>query len=393
MRRKASISSSPLSNPSTPIYALASRFQDFLHFPNPDPLYVVMGSLAANMLSGDPVWIMLIGPPSCGKTEILMSLSKVQGVKVESTLTSDAALLSGTKSKEFVSGAKGGLLREIGSKGLVVFKDFTSILSLEAKVLSVVLSAFREIFDEGGWSRRIGGEGGRKLEWKGKLGVFGGVTPEIDRSHAMVAAMGERFIFYRYTESDGWAESRKALERLDMTGPRGEIRDMVKGFFESLDLDWRTSHTPRKLRNSEMESIIALGQFAARCRGVVQRDPYSKEICFVPTAEFPTRVVKELGQLYLGMEFIGVELGEAMRILRKMALDSMPMVRSVVVREIMEGKKHSVTAKEVADRGRFSVGTAERSLEELKSLQVIEKGEKGWGLTDNAWDMVRRGFK
>jgi len=39
----------------------------------------------------------------------------------------------------------------------------------------------------------VGTDGGRALEWQGKVGFVGGVTPTIDRHHAVMGAMGERF--------------------------------------------------------------------------------------------------------------------------------------------------------------------------------------------------------
>lgn len=396
MRRKASFSRSPLAQSSTPIYALASQFQDFLHLPDPSPLYVVMGTIAANMMQGPPVWLMLIGESSCGKTELLMTLKDIPGVHITSKIKGEQALLSGSKHKEWAKGAKGGLLREIGERGALVFKDFTTILSMQKDVLAEMLAAFREIYD-GEWSREIGGEGGQKLKWQGHIGFLTGVTPAVDRSHAMVSEMGERFIFFRYPPSDGWAEAFAALGRENMGKMSADMRQLVKGFFDGFGLDWKKSTPLRHLTHSEKDGLIAMGQLAGRSRGLVLRDSYSKEIIDIPSAERPTRITLELGMLYRSMEFIGVEGGvggEAWKIIQKIALDSMPMVRSTALRCAIANPNRGYTTSQgvVATVGRFSDGTAKRAFEELQALQVMHN-DGGWGLTDTAVEMVRRGFK
>jgi len=411
MPRKASFSRSPLASSSTPIYALAAQFQDFLHLPDPSPLYVVMGSLAANMMQGDPVWLMLVGESSCGKTELLMTLKDVDGVYVKSTLKGHPSLLSGVPKKYWKQtgkgdqekAAKGGILREIGDRGALIFKDFTSILAMHKDDLGEMLAAFREIYD-GEWVRDVGGEGGRCLRWKGHIGFLTGVTPAVDRSHAMVSAMGERFVFFRYPYSDGWAEAFAALGRANTPKMAAQIRESVKSFFESFGLDWKSKIEPRELSHAEKDGIIAMGQLAGTARGLVLRDTFSKEITDVPSAEKPTRITLELGMIYRAMEFLGVEGGiggEAWRIIKKMALDSMPMVRSVALREAIDmvgrngnGPHYRTSAGRVAARGMFSDGTAKRALEELGALRIMERSEGGgWELTEKAGDYVKRGFQ
>lgn len=346
---------------------------------------------------------------NCGKSQLLMTLSKVSKVRVTSKIKGEAALLSGTKRKEFKEGAKGGLLREIGDRGAIVCKDFTTILSMQKDALVELLSAFRELYD-GNWSREIGAEGGRSLTWPaqgkiGKLAMLTGVTPAIDRSHAMVTEMGERFLFYRYPYDGGDDKTMAALNRRD-PGNRMELdmRETVKDFFEGLDLSWNLTEVPRKLKHSELVGMTSIGNLAAMCRGFVARDSYSKEICDVPSAEEPMRIADELAQLYLGMEYIGVGSGiggEAWQIIRKMALDCMPMTRSIALRTIMGSKTGRASPAMIADAGCFSDGTADRALEELKALRVVERartkisgqGGFGWQLGDRAVDLIKRGWK
>ena len=125
---RGATSDSVLTNPSSPIHCLAAQFQTYLHLPDPTPLYVTMGAMAGNMMTGTPVWLMLIGPPGCGKTEMLKSLLRL-GVEPVSSISGEAALLSGTKRRDMAADASGGLLRTLGTNGVLLLMDFTSVLS------------------------------------------------------------------------------------------------------------------------------------------------------------------------------------------------------------------------------------------------------------------------
>src|SRR5262249_48394422 len=73
------------------------------------------------------------------------------------TITSEGALLSATAQSR---GATGGLLKKIGSRGLLVIKDMTSLLEMDVRARGLVLAALREVYD-GKWERNVGVGGGR----------------------------------------------------------------------------------------------------------------------------------------------------------------------------------------------------------------------------------------
>ena len=66
-----------------------------------------------------------------------------------------------------------------------------------------VLAALREIYD-GGWVRCLATDGGLTLSWEGKLGLLGGCTEVIDRHHAVMNTLGERFLLFRMPGSAGF---------------------------------------------------------------------------------------------------------------------------------------------------------------------------------------------
>jgi len=111
----------------------------------------------------------LVGPPGGGKTEIIQAIGGLPEVHFAATLT-EASLLSGTSKREKTTDATGGLLRQVGAYGIVVAKDFTSVLSIASDSRGQVLAALREVYD-GSWTRLVGTDGGRQLHWAGKCGL------------------------------------------------------------------------------------------------------------------------------------------------------------------------------------------------------------------------------
>jgi hypothetical protein len=150
---------------------------------------------------------MLISGPGNAKTETVQSVSAIEGAAVVSTITSEGGLLSATPRKTRGKNATGGLLRKIGERGLLVIKDFTSILSAGREVRAPMLAALREIHD-GKWVRNVGTDGGQTLTWEGRIVVIGACTTAWDQAHGVISIMGDRFVLIRRTLTAG--ASRRA---------------------------------------------------------------------------------------------------------------------------------------------------------------------------------------
>jgi hypothetical protein len=283
-----------------------ANFRRWLHLPDSGALDVVLATVAANRLEGDPVWTVVVGPPGGGKSELLNAVSGLDDSHPTATLT-EAALLSGTPKKEHASGAKGGLLREIGSFGIIVCKDFGSVLSMNRDARALVLAVLREIFD-GAWTRHVGTDGGRTLTWSGKVGLIGACTPTIDRHHGVMGAMGERFVLYRLPDVDADTQAREALRHA------GRERTMRAELAAAAREVLAAAGKPRERTDEETDRLIALATFAVRARSAVERDGYSREIELVSPAEAPTRLVIVLARLLDGLDAIGCDRNEALRI-------------------------------------------------------------------------------
>jgi hypothetical protein len=353
----------------------------WLHLPDPGILYVVWGSVAANLLDGDPVWLLVVGAPGSGKTEALMSLSRLPNVYEAGTLT-EAALLSGSPKRERGPSATGGVLRQLDEFGIILCKDFGSVLSMHRDARANVLAALREVYD-GGWTRLLGTDGGRTLHWEGKAGLVAGCTPVIDRHAAVMAAMGDRFILYRPQQVDRRTQARRAVSRGAAKEMRQQLTEATAGLFAGITL--RGSRT---LTEPETDYLIALSDFATRARSAIERDGFSRDIELISDPEMPARLAVALRGLVDGLDMIGLDRAEAWRVVTKAALDSVPALRLAVITVLHKSAEVSTTY--VAVGSGYPTTTIRRTLEDLTALALVERQSNGqgkadtWRLTDEA---------
>lgn len=344
-------------------------FQKWLYLPDTGALDVVLGSIAANRLGGDPVWLLLVGPPGGGKSEILNAVSGLEDAYPAGTLT-EASLLSGTPKRDHADAAKGGLLRSIGDYGIIVAKDFGSVLSMNRDARSQLLAALREVYD-GSWTRHVGTDGGRTLAWKGKVGLVGGCTPTIDRHHAVMGAMGERFVLYRLPEVDANVQARQALGHSGHEKQmRRELAESVEAMLNDADQD------ARPLEEADIARLVDLATLAVRARSAVERDGYTREIELVPGPEAPTRLIIVLDRILAGLDVLGVRREDAWRVVTKCALDSIPALRLAVLYALHEGQADT---NNVSGKVRHPAQTTRRALEDLVAHGLVEVERQGEG--------------
>lgn len=333
-------------------------FRKWLHLPDLGALYAMLGTIAANRLPGDPIWLLLVGPPGGGKTELLNTISTLPDSYPAATIT-EAALLSGVPRKEHGEGAKGGLLREIGEFGIIVAKDFGSVLSMNRDARSILLAALREIYD-GAWTRHVGADGGRQLHWAGKVGFVGGVTPTIDRHHAVMGAMGERFILYRLPEP---GPEQQAMHALAHAGHEKQMRAELAAAAGSLVSTARPSEAP--FSEEDADRLIDITLLIVRARSAVERDSYTRDIELIPQPEAPTRLVIVLRRLLEGLDAIGLDRDVAWQVVAKAALDSIPAIRLACLFTLQSANGDVLDTNRIAQLISYPASTTRRALEDL----------------------------
>jgi hypothetical protein len=326
-------------------------------------LDAVLAVAAAERLPGDPPWLLIISGPGNAKTETVQAISGLGG-RVVSTITSEGALLSASPRKSRAKNATGGLLRQIGDRGILAIKDFTSIISSNREVRTQVLAALREIYD-GHWVRNVGSDGGQCLEWRGRIIVIGACTTVWDQAHAVVSVMGDRFILVRSNSSSGRIAAGMQAVRNTGREPemRRELAEAVAGLVGQANPD-----CPCVLTAEETTRILQAADIVTLARTGVETD-YRGDIIDAHAPEMPTRFAKQLTQVMRGGLAIGMRRPEAMALAIRCARNSMPPLRLAILEDIAANPGSRII--DVRRRLQRPRATADRALQALHVLGLL----------------------
>ena len=198
--------------PPVPLDTALAVFRKWLHIDDPAPVLAVAAAVIANTHRRRP------GVAADRRTTLRRQNRDPRHPACTCPTTwsaaaviTEAALLSGTAKRDRAKNATGGLLRQIGEFGILLAKDFTSVLSQNHDTAKPAMAALREIYD-GRWDRPVGTDGGKTLHWHGKCGFIGGVTPSYDRYSTIVNTLGDRFLLLRLPEVDAAKQAQAALK-------------------------------------------------------------------------------------------------------------------------------------------------------------------------------------
>ena len=170
-----------------PIRKFHSATAKYFHIKDSTYIDIVYGAVAANLcLDTDPVWLGLIGPPGCGKTDVIESMSGKYIRKV-SQLTRNT-LVSGLKGKK-------SLLPDLDGK-IMTIENLSPLLSTHRDAAKEIFGQLRSMYT--GHYVADYGSGVKNLEIWSKFGFVFGVTEIIDIHKRMLGPLGERFLFCRF---------------------------------------------------------------------------------------------------------------------------------------------------------------------------------------------------
>jgi hypothetical protein len=332
-----------------------------------DVMDAVVTAAAAEGLQGDPLWLLVISGPGNTKTETVQTLSGC-GAYITSTIQSEGALLSASSRKERSKAATGGLLRKIGDRGILVIKDVTSILSSDRNVRASVLAAIREIYD-GKWERNVGTDGGQTLTWTGRIAVIGAVTTAWDSAHAVVAAMGDRFVLIRSDSRKGRkASGSRAIRN---TGNEKRMREELAAAVAGVVQHASQEEIP--LTEAEESQVLNAADITTLARTAVERD-YAGEIIDAHAPEMPTRFAKQLTQMVRGGVAVGMSRERGMQLAIRCARDSIPPLRLEILLDVA---RHSgCRPGDVRKRLDKPWRTVKREMEALNMLGLLSCDEE-----------------
>lgn len=268
------------------LHELKQEIQKYQYFEDTGIIDIALASVIATRLQlRSPVWLVVIGASSGGKSQILRPLSLTdKGFMHRVDDLTENTFLSG------MAGGDSSLLNRIGNLGMLVLSDMTVLFSKNAESRNAILSQFRMIFD--GEMIKYVGTKKEPLRWHGSLGILAGSTPSIYAHFEEVADMGERFIYYRMKDYSAEKATRLALSAKVHGHKLDEIlSDVYSEYIEEVVKNADTKAL--NLSETENERIMEVAMFAEKVRTPIHTD-WEGLINKIPVPAMPMRVAKQL---------------------------------------------------------------------------------------------------
>lgn len=355
---------------------LEAVFRKWMIVPDPGIIKFLCAFYCANKLSRKALWAIIIGPSGGGKTEFLNALLDLTDIEEISMIT-PTTFLSGMPGRNDAS-----LLPKVNGK-ILMFKDWTTLLSMQKDARAEIFSQLREIWD-GRMKKNFGN--GKIATWEGKVSVLAASTQAVDLNQQQFTHLGERFINYRIIMPDRKEVAMRSLNNDDKQSEMSkEIRNAMFAFMKGIDFESKDKYisVPKEFQTQ----LVNLANFSTMARSAVIREfGMKKEVIFVPAAEMPTRIAQQLNVLGTGLALVnGGKLIEGdMEILYKAALDSIPQTNKIVITEMAKGDNQSTA--EIAAACGYPTEPIRMYLENLALLKVCTR-VKDTGRSDK-WTLV-----
>jgi hypothetical protein len=346
---------------------LTAAVNKWFSTPDLEGLRIILSAVSSHYKPEvEPVWLFVVGPSSSAKTKLgIEPLQALPQAHVVGSLTP----------KTFLSSYGGkhdsGLLSRLGAKPLLLFKDFTTFLSLRPDDRTTVSSHLREMYD--GFFQRDTGAG-KTLSWRGKATVIAACTPAIERAWAVHRDLGERFISVRWRSGPRMAAAGRAVgQRAKQAEIREELQKLTQAF-----LSTGIPKPEASLPQPANDTISRLSCMVGYLRAHVIRDSYHRDIIDTVEAEGPGRLVQILDSLcrahaaLFGRETVSnADLGLAHRV----ALDSVPVQRLKVYQAI--SRKGPLGYVDLGIQTALNNSSLTYHLDELVAVDVLTKEQEG----------------
>jgi|GEM_PF-1949570 len=340
---------------------VVAHARTFLDLPDPSALIAACAAASTRDLPDDPCWLLIVGPASSGKTEAVRVLDTVADARLDDV--SAAGLLSWKAGKK---PRPVGILTEVPTSALATFGDLSSLLATSDRGgREQTFGALRRVYD--GYFHRSLGTAPEPLVWEGRLTVVAAVTDAIDRYAAAEDALGPRWLYLRLPPRD--LDARRRAARAARTDQRDRKREQLAALVDGLVAEAARRAPTVTLPEHLEDEIEDAALVTCWGRAAVPRHGYGRrEIDGLPSIEDPGRIVRQLRMLATGALACGLDLDGTARLVRRVALDSMPAARRTVLEVLADGEK--LTTSEIARRTSAHRHVARRQLEELESIGV-----------------------
>lgn len=360
---------------------------------------ICLSSIASTRLKvgQTPVWIILAGPPSVGKTTVL---SFFQPKKSGDGSILDKLVYRSDKftPKSFVShsaNANSDKLKEIDllpkiQHKILITPDLTTILGQEFDTVRETMSTLTTLADGKGLRIDSGTHGGRGYDGDYGFGWLGATTRVTSTSWKAMISVGPRLLFFKM---DAFEKSEPSISELaeavtgdsDYSEQVENIRGLVEAFLKRFTnkhpifkgTKWNKSKD-RKLS----EQIAVMAKLTAKCRS--RFEDVEGDISLT-SEEDPKRLMSQLYGLACGHaaleERSSLEFSD-LHVVYRVAISSMPDDIHKVILTLVDSPEEELTEGRIAEATGLSNYKVEQIISKLSLVRVINKTDSKISLSD-----------
>lgn len=354
---------------------LAIHLNKWFYKPDLDALRIALSvQLSHFWLSDKPVWLSILGPPGCGKTEILIRAIEY---------CRDTYSISSLTSKSFLSGygedigILSKLLPKPNGSGILSFPDLSTTLLTESPDERVrIMGIMRRVFD-GKYDKEVGNRG-KKLTWEGKVTCIAACTPDIEDYWALHRDFGERWLnMHIRLNLDSMDDMIKYSEKASSQVGNEEtiqkkFKTLIKGIVSKGLLYPEAPITPELSKKTD-----ALAVLLELLRTNVKREFMGNRLAVTGRGnmQLPTRTAKNLVSIARGAASLRCSnsIDDCDYLLaRRVALDSIPSKRYKIIQLLLDLFPDWPTHRELSMAVGFPRASFDRILEDLRVLGVCQ---------------------
>lgn len=378
-------------------------YYKWLHIEDPDYLKIIHATVISHSFDADPVWLLVVAPPSGTKTSVIEPIGCLPNTYPISIITPKTLLSGDPKSKDAsmlyrltpMDKLHENQTYSTKTHGILLFKDLTTVLQLRGDDRSDILQQLREVYD-GQYTKVFGSGRVKELSWSGKVTMLAGVTEYYEAFRQVDQTLGERYLLYKPIVEIG--RQKMALKSMMQIGHRkdmsGEFRLSISEYHKSLSIN--PDITQILLPDSMAEKLSVLSDFVTRARSSVKRD-FRGDIEYIPQPELPARLGKQIAILAKALTIINKHsevTDEEIRLVSKLAHMTIATDRYGILQTLFIANAEYVETSVLQREVKLPKTSMHRCLENLEIFGLVEhssytKGESyQWKLTELSRELL-----
>jgi DNA-binding transcriptional regulator YhcF (GntR family) len=343
----------------------------YLSFDDPDAIIAALATAVSAAADEDdrPLWMLIVGSASGGKTEAVMMVERAaQAILSDVTL---AGLLTQRPGKD-----RTGLLARLGDgcNAFAIVRDMSSLLSrgsgggkgVSGTTQAGVFEALRDIYD-GRYQRDMEGVSPR---WEGRVTMLAAVTQAVDEVAPYIDKLGTRFTYFRLNDLTADQRRNVTAKVINRSGTDA-LRRQAQEQAEAVIIAARERLTTDQVEvDADTLALIQdCAEFVALGRVIVPRD-FRGQVDGIPYHEEPGRITQQLLKLARALTALNVGPTKTRELIRRVAVSCLTAERARVL-GALAGRAERLSTNALARELRLHRRVVRRALEDMEAVEFV----------------------